>query len=168
MGRIPTFFCETRVTMVERARELIVNLLEAKKVDLVQLTYRREGGRMVLRLLADRPKGGITISECSMLSAKISALLDESDLIGGRFFLEVCSPGLDRPLKTPDDFTRNIGRRVKVTIPNPEDPQKKVSVVGAIKGVDEDAVEIDTEEEAAQSIRLKQIIKAKLIVRIKE
>ena len=149
----------------DKIRDIIGPILQDLGLEEVDLTYRREGPRMVLRLLADRPKGGITVDECSLLNHKIGAQLDEADIIGERFFLEVCSPGLDRPLQTPEDFARNIGSRVKVTIPNPEDPDKKESVVGTIKDVSDDVVEIDTLEGELRSIALVNIVKAKLKVK---
>jgi len=143
--------------MVERARELIVNLLEAKKVDLVQLTYRREGGRMVLRLLVDK-EGGITLDECSSLNEEIGRILDEENLINERYILEVSSPGLDRPLKTKRDFERVMGQRIRVHTYEPVGETRDHK--GEVDSVDEENVTV-----SGIKIPLAKISKARLEIK---
>lgn len=73
------------------------------------------GKRKTLRLYIDKPEG-VTIDDCTNVSHHLSDAFDlDPELIPGAFTLEVSSPGLDRPLKTVADFTRNIGRFVRVT-----------------------------------------------------
>ncbi len=96
-----------------KIQELIRPLLSAKRVDLVDLICRYEGGRIMVRCLVDTARG-ITAGELSHLNLAIGALLEEHDVISEPYLLEVSSPGLDRPLKTPLDFERVIGRRIKV------------------------------------------------------
>jgi len=55
---------------------------------------------MVLRIMADHPHGGITMDECSRLNLEIGDILEEGNVIQSHYILEVCSPGLDRPLRT--------------------------------------------------------------------
>jgi ribosome maturation factor RimP len=93
--------------------------LESQGLELVELVYRFEGRYMVLRLLVDRPEGGITIEECARLNNEISCILDEKNIIEERFALEVCSPGLDRPLKSKNDFVRSLNRKVKFFLSQP-------------------------------------------------
>jgi ribosome maturation factor RimP len=81
--------------------------------ELVDLQLRSEGGRWVLRLLVDRP-GGITLDECARLSRELSPHLDVADLLPFRYVLEVSSPGIRRPLKSPADFERFLGERIEV------------------------------------------------------
>ncbi len=104
--------------ILNRVRELILPLLASRGVELVDLTCHPGGGGLTLRLLADTARG-ITIDELSRLNRSIGALIEEHDLIPDRYFLEVSSPGLDRPLKTASDFERVIGRRVRVTTSAP-------------------------------------------------
>ena len=58
---------------------------------------------------------GVGIDECSEISRKLSALLDEKDFIKDKFTLEVSSPGLDRPLKLKRQYIKNTGKKIKVT-----------------------------------------------------
>lgn len=57
---------------------------------------------------------GVTIDDCSELSRAMSAKLDEQDFGQGRYVLEVTTPGLDQPLKLTRQYTKNIGRSLKV------------------------------------------------------
>src|SRR5690606_15676612 len=69
----------------------------AGDIELVDVTFRPEGGRRILRVTLDRP-GGITLDDCQAVSNALSALLDEEDPIPYSYYLEVSSPGVDRPL----------------------------------------------------------------------
>ena len=97
----------------QRVRQWTAPLFESRRVELVELTCRREGARVVLRFLVDTASG-ITVDQCSALSHAIGAVLDEHDCVEGSYLLEVASPGVDRPLKTGRDFERVIGRRVRI------------------------------------------------------
>ncbi|MDP3143207.1 MAG: ribosome maturation factor RimP, partial [Candidatus Omnitrophota bacterium] len=74
--------------LLDRVKELIGPLFSDGQFDLVEISFRRESGRMILRLLADRPIGGITLGECASLNRKISEILDTADLIQEDFALE--------------------------------------------------------------------------------
>ncbi len=77
----------------------------------------------LLRVYIDSPDG-ITLSDCGQVSYQISGVLDVQNLIPGHYSLEVSSPGLDRPLFTPDHFKRFIGHQVKVRLTEPLDGQR--------------------------------------------
>ena len=101
-----------------RVAGLIAPMLAARRVEPVELTYRRAGPQAVLRLLVDTA-AGITVQACTELSRAIGAVLDEHDAIPERYVLEVASPGLDRPLRSGRDFERVIGRRVALQLSEP-------------------------------------------------
>ena len=82
--------------IIEKIKPLIYNILQDNKIELVDITYRRESGGNVLRILADTDSG-ITIGECARMNSIIGDALDVSNLIEDRYTLEVSSPGLDRP-----------------------------------------------------------------------
>ena len=93
----------------DAVRALVVPLLDSRGVDLydVELT----GG--TLRVLVDRD-GGVDLDALGELSTTISGALDASDPLPGGYTLEVSSPGLERPLRTPQHFAAVIGKRVTV------------------------------------------------------
>jgi len=82
-------------------------------VELVDLEFRKEGSGMVLRLFIDKP-GGILLDDCSAVSRELAELLDVEEIVPGNYSLEVSSPGLNRPLTKPADYTRYAGKLVKI------------------------------------------------------
>ena len=98
-----------------RVRELAVPLVENEGMELVDIELRPEGSRggRVLRLYLDKA-GGPTVDDLTRVSRQLSAVLDSQDIVTGAYTLEVSSPGINRPLKRPEDFARFIGKRVRI------------------------------------------------------
>ena len=102
-----------RYEVVAQLEELIGEYLLDQGLVLVELIYRHEGRDLFLRVLADWPRGGITVGECSRLNRELGAMLEEKNILQDRSIMEVSSPGLDRPLKNEFDFTRCLNRRAR-------------------------------------------------------
>jgi len=100
-------------------KQIIKEFLESEGLELVDLIYRHEGRDLFLRVLADKPEGGITLDECARLNYEISLILDEKNILNERYILEVFSPGLDRPLSTRNDFTRCKNKKAKFFLNEP-------------------------------------------------
>ena len=115
----------------ERVRSLVEPVLARHGADLVDLQVLR-GRTQLVRVVADR-HGGIDLDTCAKVSEEVSRMLDVDDPIEGRYTLEVTSPGLDRPLRTPADFRRNVGKQVRIV-------RARDQVEGVIERVAEDAV----------------------------
>lgn len=94
---------------------LVTPILEAENFKLVDIEYVKEGQDWFLRVYIDKDDG-ITIDECGMVSGLLSDKLDEVDIISGNYFLEVSSPGVERPLKTSEDFVESIDKNIFVTL----------------------------------------------------
>jgi len=148
----------------EKIKNLIGPVLKEAGVELIEFVCRREGRRMVLRLLVDKP-AGISLDDCSALNKVVGSLLDENELIEGRYFLEVCSPGLDRPLRTKEDFQRHAGELVNMIAVGPLD--KNESFTGRIKNASESKVDIEVRNDVVKEVSLEKIIKAKLEIKFK-
>lgn len=95
--------------------KLIMPILEAENFKLVDIEYVKEGQDWFLRVFIDKD-GGITIDECGLVSGLLSEKLDEVDVIPGNYFLEVSSPGVERPLKSAADFIDNVNENIYVTL----------------------------------------------------
>jgi ribosome maturation factor RimP len=109
-----------RDELLLRTRPLCAQHLERSGYVLVDMRfYRAQGGALILEILADRAQGGINLDECAVLNRELGALLEEKDLVADRYTLEVSSPGLDRPLVTPQDFGRKIGKEIRVFLRQP-------------------------------------------------
>jgi ribosome maturation factor RimP len=99
---------------------LVRPVVEGAGYELVDVAYAGGGGRRTLRVTVDRPDG-LDLEAIAALSEKIARRLDLEDFGAGRYELEVSSPGIERPLRTPDHFARYTGSRVKVTTHAPLD-----------------------------------------------
>lgn len=112
---------------------LLAPLIEQEGGELVDMQWRREGHRWMLRLFLDKP-AGITLDDCEYFSNRVGALLDEKDCISESYVLEVSSPGLDRVIKKDKDFARFSGKPVKLKLKLPENGQRRFS--GVLQGLD--------------------------------
>ena len=88
--------------------------LDENGFELVDVEYVKEGSNRFLRVYVDK-EGGIDIDDCGRISEYLSAQLDENDPVPDAYFLEVSSPGAERPLKKPEDFLKAVGKNVYVT-----------------------------------------------------
>ncbi len=147
--------------LITQIKGIIEDYLKNQGVELVDLIYRHEGQDLFLRILADKPEGGITLQDCAYLNRQISSLLDETELISSRYILEVSSPGLDRPLATANDFLRCLGRPVKFFLRRPIDG--KLELQGKIKSAQEQEVDVEMESRSVK-ISLSDIAKARQII----
>ncbi len=148
----------------EEVEKLVFPILEEEGMELVDIEYKigRGRGRGILRLYIDKPDG-VKIDDCERVSKRIDSILDKSDIIGGRYLLEVSSPGLDRPLKKEEDFKRFIGRLIKVKTFSPIDNQK--TFVGTLKDYKEEVVTLEIKEGKIIEIPMKDIAKANLEIK---
>ncbi len=118
-------------------------VVEAAGMDLVDLGFQRGNGVHLLRVTVDR-EGGVDLDAIAEVSERISRRLDLEGFQPGRYTLEVSSPGLERPLRRPQDFSRSVGAKVKVKMSRPIDGVR--SLRGTIVEAGEDAVRIATDE----------------------
>jgi ribosome maturation factor RimP len=94
--------------------DLLQPIFKESEVELVEVTYTKEGNEWYLRVFIDKP-GGVDIEDCQNISRIIDPLLDEKDPVPHHYTLEVSSPGLERPLKKPDDYERFRDRLANIT-----------------------------------------------------
>lgn len=99
-------------------------VIEGLGIDLVETEYVKEGSKWFLRLYIDKP-GGVGLDDCQLVNDSVTDLIDEADPISGPYTFEVSSPGLDRPLKTDRDFTRNIGEIIEISLYAPDEDGNK-------------------------------------------
>lgn len=144
--------------MIGRIKELINPIIIEEGAELVDMIYRKEAGRQVLRLLVDK-EGGIRLSDCVKLNEKISQALDESDIISESYVLEVDSPGIDRPFQAKRDYLRAIGRTVRVTLS--EAILDKKEYIGRMEDVMEDSIKIEVGKKGIIEVPFSKITRAR-------
>ena len=119
--------------------KLVSDIIADSKLELVDVEYVKEHD-WYLRVFLDK-ESGIEIDDCQWVSEQLEAKLDESNLIKDHYYLEVSSPGLDRPLKKERDFVRHAGDKVEVKTYEAINGQKVL--VGNLIGLIEGEVRID-------------------------
>ncbi|WP_096435371.1 ribosome maturation factor RimP [Alteribacter populi] len=98
-------------------------ILDDLHLELVDVEFIKEGKNWFLRVYIDSDNG-VDLDDCTAVSEKLSEALDEQDPIEQAYYLEVSSPGAERPLKKEQDLHRAIGKNVHVTTYAPIDGDK--------------------------------------------
>lgn len=144
-----------------RIEAIVAPTIEAMGYEVVRVMLTG-GRRPTLQIMAERADGsGMGVDDCAEISRTVSAVLDVEDPISGAYSLEVSSPGIDRPLTRPKDYDRFAGHEAKFETHEPVDGRKRFK--GVLKGVRNDAVEIESEGEIVV-LPLASIAKAKLVL----
>ena len=146
--------------VAQRVWEFAEPVVTTAGLELVDVQYRPEGGRAVLRILIDRPAGGVTIDELARVSRELGHLLDAHDAIAGRYQLECSSPGLNRPLVKPDHFRRAVGQRVSIRMRNPVQGRRQFK--GVLATVDADAAAVDDPDAGRVLLALADVERANI------
>ena len=144
------------MTPLERVRALAARVAETYGLLIDEVVMRRERGNDVLRVVLDRPgpaatpEDSVSITDCERVAQELSTILDVEDLLPESYTLEVSSPGLDRPLRTPHDYVRFAGRLAKIVTREPVNRQ--TAFAGRLRGVE--GAEVLFENEGGKVIRL--------------
>ena len=158
---------------IARITKIVESEVKALGFDLVRVRYFK-GGEIgdeehTLQIMAERPDTGqLVIEDCAALSRRISDQLDTLEeqgevLIEEAYRLEVSSPGIDRPLTRPGDFTKWAGHEARVQLANPVDGNRK-SLQGELIGIEGDMVSLDDKKSSRVVFRLDDIHSAKLVL----
>lgn len=121
----------------DRVYELASPLALELGLSIWDVRFVKEGASYYLRVFIDKPDG-IGITDCENLSRLLDTALDETDFITGPYYLEVCSPGLERELTLPAHFEQMLGREVKVLLWQAADGRKELT--GILKSYDKGSI----------------------------
>jgi ribosome maturation factor RimP len=109
--------------VTEVVEELAQPIIQELELELVEIEFVKEGKNWFLRVYIDK-ENGVDIEDCGIVSERLSEKLDELDPITQNYFLEVSSPGAERPLKKAKDFEKAIGKNVFIKTYEPIDGEK--------------------------------------------
>ncbi|WND01351.1 ribosome maturation factor RimP [Temperatibacter marinus] len=142
--------------------EIIETAVKELGFELVRVTYG--GGRKpTLQIMAEREDGTMSVDDCAKLSREVSAILDVEDPLDGEYLLEVSSPGIDRPLTRPKDFSRWVGFDAKVELLEAVDGRRRFR--GKILSADDVITTLEVADlKEIVEISYGEISKAKLIL----
>ena len=132
-----------KTAMDRRLAEIITPVIEGLGFELVRVRLMG-GATRILQIMADRPEGGIGVSECGDISTAVSAILDVEDPIEENYVLEVSSPGIDRPLTRLKDFEMWKGWEARIETTELIDGRRRFK--GGLMGIEGDDVLIEIED----------------------
>ncbi|TDM42209.1 ribosome maturation factor RimP [Macrococcoides goetzii] len=104
--------------ITERVEEIVAPIVESLGFELVDVEYVKEGPDYYLRIAIDK-LGGIDIADCALASEHISEVMDKEDPITEAYFMDVSSPGAERPLKKEKDYENAVGNNIYVKLYEP-------------------------------------------------
>jgi ribosome maturation factor RimP len=148
--------------LLKKVERTIAPMVETMGYEIVRIAYTGAGSsKPTLQIMAERPDGTMLIDDCSRLSQAVSALLDVEDVIEEAYFLEVSSPGIDRPLTRLKDFDRYKDHEVRIELDSPMNGQKKFR--GILRGLDGEMILLETDT-GDVSLPFHDVFKAKMVL----
>ena len=150
--------------IIEKIEKIVTPVVNEMGLSLVDIEYMQDGGYWYVRIYVENLNGEITLEECAAISGKIDEDVDK--LIEQRFFLEVSSPGIERPLKKIEDFIRFKGEKIKVSLKHKINDKK--SFEGIITECKDNIIFLEIEEENIVEILFSEMKKANIIYEFDE
>ncbi|MET0145757.1 MAG: ribosome maturation factor RimP [Ilumatobacteraceae bacterium] len=149
--------------VLARVRELVTPIASDLGLDVYDVEQR--GG--TLRVTLDTPPGstgGVTLDDLALASRLVSRELDSHDPVPGRYTLEVTSPGVERSLRTPAHFQREVGKIVAIRLSDVVHDERRIT--GTLVAADEDTATVSVdgpEGPVERTVRFDQIDRAKTV-----
>jgi len=153
-------------TVVETVTEIAQPILEKHSFNLADIEFVKEGGGWYLRVYIDKP-GGVTLDDCVIVNDELSEALDniDPDPIPQAYFLEVSSPGAERPLKTEQALKNAVGQYIHISLFQKQDGQKVFE--GTLKELSAEQMVLDVKIKARRkdiTFDRKNVAKARLAI----
>ena len=151
--------------VTEMIEQLVAPIATELNLELVDVEFVKEGRDYFLRVYVDLPEGGIDIEQCVQVSERLSAILDENDPIEQNYYLEVSSPGAERPLKKEADFQNAVGKYIYVKTYEPIKDMKEFE--GYLKAYNVESLDMEIKIKTRKvqvTIEKEKIAKARLAI----
>jgi ribosome maturation factor RimP len=147
-------------SIASKIEEIAKRVAESEGIEVVEVEVKGGGAHRFVRISIDRPEG-VSHGDCELVSHQVGAILDVEDVVpGGRYTLEVSSPGVERKLLKPQDFERFQGKKAKVTLRDPV--QGRSNWEGTLAGMEDGLVRLDPEGGEPLRFPFEQVQKANL------
>ena len=137
--------------VADKVFSLVEETVKAQNVKLWDVRFQKEGANWYLRIIIDS-EAGISIDDCTNVHHAVDPILDEADPIDRSYYLEVCSPGLERELTRDEHYEAMVGQKIKIKLYKAREGVKEFG--GTLKTGNKEKVVIeaqDTEIEFARS-----------------
>jgi ribosome maturation factor RimP len=147
-------------TVASRVEEIAQRVAASEGLEVVEVEVKGGGGNRLVRISIDKP-AGVTHADCELVSQQVGTILDVEDVVpGGRYTLEVSSPGIERKLIRQGDYERFQGRKVRITLREPVSGQRHWE--GTLAGMSGDVITLTTDAGKTVDFRFDQVQKGNL------
>ena len=153
-----------REAVASKIEEIAQRVTESEGMELVEVEIKGGGNQRLVRISIDKP-AGITHADCELVSQQVGTILDVEDVVpGGRYTLEVSSPGVERKLLKPLDYQRFQGKKAKVTLRDPLDGRRhwEGTLAGLTGGGSGSLIALEVEPQKTIRFPFEQVLKANL------
>jgi len=147
-------------SIASKIEEIANRVAESEGIEVVEVEVKGGGAQRFVRISIDKPEG-VTHGDCELVSHQVGTILDVEDVVpGGRYTLEVSSPGVERKLTKQQDFQRFQGKKAKVTLRDPVEGRR--SWEGTLAGIEDGQIRLDREGGDPVRFPFEQVQKANL------
>ncbi len=149
-----------REDVSSKIEEIARRVVDSEGLELVEVEVKGGGVQRLVRVSIDKP-AGVTHADCELVSQQVGTILDVEDVLpGGRYTLEVSSPGVERKLLKPKDYERFQGKKAKIVLRDAMDGRRTWE--GTLAGLAEGRVTLETAPGSSIQLPLDRIEKANL------
>ena len=143
-----------------KIEEIAQRVAQPEGLEVVEVEVKGGGNQRFVRISIDKPEG-VTHGDCEMVSQQVGTILDVEDVVpGGRYTLEVSSPGVERKLLKPEDYRRFQGKKARITLREPREGRRNWE--GTLAGIEDGAVALEMQAGTTTRFPFDQIQKANL------
>src|SRR5215470_15288827 len=149
-----------RQDVASKIEEIAQRVVSSEGIELVGVELKGAGPQRLVRIYIDKPEG-VTHGDCELVSQQVGTILDVEDVVpGGRYTLEVSSPGAERQLKRPQDYERFQGKKTHVILREPVDGRTEWE--GKLAGLADGMVALETGQDRTIRFPLELVKRANL------
>jgi len=158
---------------LQRVRAVVERVAASENLEVVDVELHGRGRGSIVRIFLDKPASssddptlpvkGVSLEDCQTVSQQVGMILDVEDIMRDSYTLEVSSPGLDRKLVKPSDYSRYAGQRVAIELRPEADVQDLRKFRGKLLGQQDGQIEIQMDDDQIQRLRFADIARANLV-----
>jgi len=146
--------------VASKIEAIAARVAASEGMEVVEVAVKGGGASRLVRISIDKPQG-VTHGDCELVSQQVGTILDVEDVVpGGRYTLEVSSPGVERKLTKPGDFARFQGKKIKLVLREPFEGRRNWE--GTLAGFEDGRVTLETGGQTPLKVELDEIQKANL------
>jgi ribosome maturation factor RimP len=142
------------VLLASKIEEIAIPIVESKGGIIIDIEIHGSDKGKIIEVFVDND-AGMTTDLCAEISRELSRVLDLNDVFQQKYHLVVSSPGIERPLKYPRQYPKNIGRKVIVKY---RGEQRVVKAEGILQAANSDMIDLQLDDDSTHKIAFDSII----------